>query len=112
RFREEALAVGPDDLATLIYTSGTTGPPKGVMLTHNNIWSDIVSSTQVLAVGQSDTCLAWLPLSHILERMVEYVFLRAGVTINYAESIDSVAHDLAEVRPTLVLGVPRLYEEV
>ena len=112
RFKEEALAVGPDDLATLIYTSGTTGPPKGVMLTHNNIWSDIVSSTQVLAVGQNDTCLAWLPLSHILERMVEYVFLRAGVTINYAESVDTVAQNLAEVRPTVVVGVPRLYEKV
>ncbi len=112
RFKEEALAVKPDDLATLIYTSGTTGQPKGVMLTHNNIWSNIEASLQVLKVDESDSCLAWLPLSHILERMVDYVFFHSGVTINYAESVDAVPQNLQEVRPTSVVAVPRLYEKV
>src|SRR5438552_3048669 len=68
RFKEEALAVSPDDLATLIYTSGTTGDPKGVMLTHNNIWSNVQAALQVLDLGDAEECLAMLPLSHIFER--------------------------------------------
>ena len=112
RFREEALAAAPDDLATLIYTSGTTGQPKGVMLTHHNICSNVAACLAVLRVTEDDTCLAWLPLSHILERMVEYYFLHVGVTIAYAESVDAVAANLLEVRPTVVVAVPRLYEKV
>ncbi len=112
RFKEEALGVRPDDLATLIYTSGTTGPPKGVMLTHDNIWSNIVAAVDVLRVSEGDSCLAVLPLSHILERMVDYYFLHVGVTINYAESVETFAPNLQEVRPTVVVAVPRLYEKV
>ena len=112
RFREEALAVRPGDLATLLYTSGTTGQPKGVMLTHDNICSNVRGSVETLRVSENDSCLALLPLSHILERMVEYYFLHVGVTINYAESIDAFAQNLQEVRPTIVAAVPRVYEKV
>jgi long-chain acyl-CoA synthetase len=112
RFKEEALAVRPDDLATLLYTSGTTGQPKGVMLTHDNICSNVRGSVETLRVSENDSCLALLPLSHILERMVEYYFLHVGVTINYAESIDAFAQNLQEVRPTIVAAVPRVYEKV
>ncbi len=112
RFREEALAVRPEALATLIYTSGTTGVPKGVMLTHNNICSNVVASVEVLRMSEADSCLAWLPLSHILERMVDYYFFHVGVEINYAESVDTVPQNLQEVRPTVVVAVPRLLEKV
>ncbi len=93
RFKEEALSVQPADLATLLYTSGTTGPPKGVMLTHDNICSNVRACVDTLRVSEDDTCLALLPLSHILERMVDYYFLHVGVTIVYAESIDRLRGD-------------------
>lgn len=112
RLREDALAVTPDTLATLIYTSGTTGDPKGVMLTHNNLWSNVQGGLQVLPLSAEDECLAMLPLSHVYERMVDYTLLAAGVVINYAESFDKVAQNLQEVRPSIVLSVPRLYEKV
>lgn len=112
RVREEALAVPPDAIATLIYTSGTTGDPKGVILTHQNIWSNVQGGLQALPLLPTDECLAMLPLSHVYERMVDYTLLSAGVVINYAESFDKVAQNLAEVRPTIVLSVPRLYEKV
>src|SRR5439155_1136023 len=112
RFKEEALGVRPDDLATLIYTSGTTGQPKGVMLTHDNICSNVRGSVETLRVSEDDSCLALLPLSHILERMVDYYFVHVGVTINYAESVDAFAQNLREVRPTVVAAVPRVYEKV
>jgi len=111
-FREEALAVRPENLATLIYTSGTTGEPKGVMLTHDNICANVRACVETLRVSENDSCLAWLPLSHILERMVDYYFLHVGVQINYAESVEAVPQNLQEVRPTIVAAVPRLYEKV
>jgi len=112
RVREEALAVSPDAIATLIYTSGTTGDPKGVILTHHNISSNVQAALQVMAISATDECLAMLPLSHVYERMVDYTLFRAGVIINYAESFDKVGPNLLEVRPTIVLSVPRLYEKV
>ncbi|HMA44796.1 MAG TPA: long-chain fatty acid--CoA ligase [Gemmatimonadales bacterium] len=112
RVREEALAVPSDAIATLIYTSGTTGDPKGVILTHHNIWSNVQGGLQALPLQPTDECLAMLPLSHVYERMVDYTLLSAGVIINYAESFDKVAQNLGEVRPTIVLSVPRLYEKV
>ncbi|HYL55279.1 MAG TPA: long-chain fatty acid--CoA ligase [Gemmatimonadales bacterium] len=112
RLKDDALTVRPDDLATLIYTSGTTGQPKGVMLSHGNICSNVNASVAVLRASEDDSCLAWLPLSHILERMVEYYFFDVGVTISFAESVDTVAQNLLDVHPTIVVGVPRLYEKV
>ncbi len=112
RFREEALAVSPEALATLIYTSGTTGDPKGVMLTHNNIWSNVQACLHVLPFTAEDDCLAMLPLSHVYERMVDYTLWTTGVIINYAESFEKVAANLLEVHPTIVVTVPRLYEKV
>ena len=111
-WKQEALSAQPDDLATLIYTSGTTGDPKGVMLTHHNIWSNVQAVLQMIPIGGGDECLSMLPLSHSYERMVDYTLFQAGVIINYAESFDTVAANLGEVKPTVVLSVPRLYEKV
>jgi long-chain acyl-CoA synthetase len=112
KWKQEALAAGPDELATLIYTSGTTGDPKGVMLSHYNIWSNVQACLQMIPIGGGDECLSMLPLSHSYERMVDYTLFQAGVIINYAESFDTVAANLGEVKPTVVLSVPRLYEKV
>ena len=112
-YRRDALAVTPDDLATLIYTSGTTGEPKGVMLTHGNFCADINAALSVMHIGPSDSCLSLLPLSHAFERMAgHYTMLRGGATISYAESWETVPQNLMEVRPTIVMSVPRLYEKV
>ncbi len=112
QWKQEALAAQPDDLATLIYTSGTTGDPKGVMLSHHNIWSNVQAVLQMIPIGSGDECLSMLPLSHSYERMVDYTLFQAGVIINFAESFDTVATNLGEVKPTVVLSVPRLYEKV
>jgi long-chain acyl-CoA synthetase len=111
-WRNDALSAQPDDLATLIYTSGTTGDPKGVMLSHYNIWSNVQACLQMIPIGGGDECLSMLPLSHSYERMVDYTLFQAGVIINYAESFETVAANLQEVKPTVVLSVPRLYEKV
>ena len=113
QWRERALAATPDDVATLIYTSGTTGDPKGVMLTHGNITSNVLGGLKRLPLRDGDECLSFLPLSHIFERMAgHYTVFHAGTIINYATSIDTVAAELLEVRPTLVLSVPRLFEKI
>ena len=112
-FRQRADAVRPDDVATIIYTSGTTGDPKGVMLTHDNIYSNVVAAAAAIPFEGRDTCLSFLPLSHIFERMGgHYLMLHTGTSIAYAESMDTVPVNLVEVRPTLVLSVPRLYEKM
>lgn len=111
-FKERALAAKPDDVATVLYTSGTTARPKGVMLTHNNIFSNTDASRVVLPGGHDDVALALLPLSHVFERMVEYRLLAVGCVIAYAESIEKVPENLREVRPTIVVSVPRLYEKI
>jgi long-chain acyl-CoA synthetase len=111
-FRDEARALRPDDLATIIYTSGTTGEPKGVMLTHGNLVSNLRATADTLDLSQDDVALSFLPLSHGFERMVSYVYLFCGVTIVFAESFDTVARDLARVRPTILTGVPRVYEKL
>jgi long-chain acyl-CoA synthetase len=106
-------AVQPQDLATLIYTSGTTGVPKGVMLTHDNIVSNLLSILKRMQLGLGDRCLSFLPLSHIFERMGgHYVMWYTGATIAFAESIDTVPANLVEVRPTILISVPRLYEKM
>ena len=112
-YREDALMTKPDDVATIIYTSGTTGEPKGVMLTHDNIFSNVAAARTKIPFEGDDTALSFLPLSHIFERMGgHYLMFATGTSIAYAESIDTVPVNLQEVKPTIVLSVPRLYEKM
>ncbi len=112
--RARAAEVQPEDVATFIYTSGTTGAPKGVMLTHSNLMSNVEGALKVLTMaGPGETCLSILPLSHVFERMAgHYLMLRAGCTIAYAESVEKLSDNLLEVRPSILLSVPRLYEKM
>jgi long-chain acyl-CoA synthetase len=105
--------VRPHDLLTLIYTSGTTGNPKGVMLNHDNLVSNIIAAAQVIDFGTEDLLLSFLPLSHSFERMAGYyTALSCGATIAYAESVETVRDNMLEVRPTIVTTVPRLFERI
>jgi len=107
-----AVKIEPDDLATLIYTSGTTGVPKGVMLTHRNLVSNMLASASAFGITPADTILSFLPLSHVFERIFDYLFFLWGTSIAYAEHVDKVAENLLEVRPTIMAAVPRFYEKV
>lgn len=109
-FEASISAVQPQDLASIIYTSGTTGVPKGVMLSHGNFATNVRDSG--FDLREDDVCLSFLPLSHVAERTSDYVFFYNGSTIAYAESIDKVPQNMLEVRPTVVLGVPRFFEKV
>lgn len=111
-FRKTALSARPDHLLTLIYTSGTTGKPKGVMLTHDNLHSNVEGVRATLSVGSDDRALSFLPLSHVFERMGDYFLFASGAAIWYAQSIDTVAENMPEARPTLMMSVPRLYEKI
>jgi long-chain acyl-CoA synthetase len=112
-WRAMALAATPNDLATLIYTSGTTGDPKGVMLTHGNIASNVTTALTLFDFNDRDECLSFLPLSHIFERMFgHYAMFRCGAIINYAESFQTVPADMQARRPTIMASVPRLYEKI
>jgi long-chain acyl-CoA synthetase len=112
RYRNEALDVSPDQVATIIYTSGTTGEPKGAMLTHGNIASNVAAVTRAIPFRGDDVSLSFLPLSHILERMFDYLMFAVGVSIAYVESMDTIVDNLGEVRPTIVVSVPRIYEKI
>jgi len=104
RYRAEALSVKPDDIATIIYTSGTTGEPKGVMLSHDNIYSNVAATRTAIPFDGRDVALSFLPLSHIFERMGgHYMMWATGTSIAYAESIDTVPINMQEVRPTILL---------
>ena len=112
-YRDDALAIPSDALAALIYTSGTTGKPKGVMLSHGNLTSNALASLEILPVGPDDVCLSVLPLSHALERTAGfYVMFGGGATIAYAEDFDSIRRNFSEVKPTVMLAVPRLFEKM
>jgi long-chain acyl-CoA synthetase len=111
-YRERARAIRPDDLATLIYTSGTTGEPKGVMLTHGNLAANLRSCLDAFPVTSDDIGLTFLPLSHAFERMVVYIYLAAGMTVVFAEAIETVARDIPAARPTVMTAVPRLLEKL
>src|SRR3954447_8527797 len=110
--RREA-ALGPDELATIIYTSGTTGNPKGVMLSHGNLLSNVAQCLEANAVRPDDVALCWLPLSHIHARMADfYQPVVAGTRVCLSESVETVVADIAEVHPTHISCVPRFYEKV
>jgi long-chain acyl-CoA synthetase len=111
-FRETARAVKPEQLATIIYTSGTTGEPKGVMLTHANLAANLHAGAKALEVNENDVALSFLPLSHAFERMVAYVYLLCGVTVVFAESFETIGRDLITVKPSVLTGVPRVYEKL
>jgi len=111
-FETTAQAVKPDETASIIYTSGTTGIPKGVMLTHANFASNVESLASIIPFGEKDTDLSFLPLSHVLERLGTIAFMSRGVSMAYAESIETVAENLQEVKPTIMISVPRLFEKI
>ena len=107
-----AAQITPEDLATIIYTSGTTGEPKGVMLTHSNLVSNLIDSSGHLSFGEQDTVLSVLPLSHVFEREAMYMYLHQGMAVYFAESLQTVGPNLREVRPTVLVGVPRIFEKI
>jgi long-chain acyl-CoA synthetase len=109
---EIAHQTRPDELATIIYTSGTTGEPKGVMLTHSNLISNVVDSADRFSFGVGDSALSVLPLSHVFERSAMYMYLYHGMTIFFGESLDRIGQNLREVRPTIFVGVPRIFEKI
>jgi long-chain acyl-CoA synthetase len=111
-FRDGARAVQPGQLATIIYTSGTTGEPKGVMLTHGNLVSNLLAARECLALTEADVALSFLPLSHSFERMASFLYLFTGTTMVFAESFETIGRDIGTVRPTMVTGVPRVYEKM
>ncbi|WP_340198997.1 AMP-dependent synthetase/ligase [Ascidiimonas sp. W6] len=104
--------VNPLDLATIIYTSGTTGRPKGVMLSHNNIVSNVLASAKRVPLDPETIALSFLPMCHIFERMVSYLYQYCGISIHFAESIEKMSDNLKEVRPNVMTVVPRLLEKV
>lgn len=111
--KERSRSIEPEDLATLIYTSGTTGKPKGAMLTHRNIVSNVKAAHQKIHISEEDRCLSFLPLCHSFERTAGYyAMLAGGAEIYYAESVDTVAKNLTEANPTIVMSVPRLFEKI
>jgi len=112
RFDELRAKPGPDDLATLVYTSGTTGNPKGAMLTHGNITSNVVAGIEVMPIRPGDVALSILPLSHILERTADFAYYYVGACVAYAESVLKTADNLQEIKPDVFAGVPRLFEKM
>ena len=112
-FKDNLLLSREDDLCTIIYTSGTTGEPKGVMLSHKNIMSNVRSAHIAISITPEDSFLSFLPLCHIFERTVGYyIALSGGCTVAFAESIEKVAQNLVEIKPTIMTAVPRLFERM
>ncbi len=112
RFDREAAAVRPRDPASIIYTSGTMGDPKGVVLSHGNIIANIRATDAVIQFDETDMSLSFLPLSHVLERMTTYCMLSKGGSVAYGGGVETVADDLVDFRPTVMISVPRLFEKM
>jgi long-chain acyl-CoA synthetase len=111
-FESLVKEVKPEDEASLIYTSGTTGLPKGVVLTHSNFLSNVQTVSTIIEFSDKDTVLSFLPLSHVLERMVTFTYIFKGCQIAYAESLETVAENLLEIRPHIMVSVPRVFEKI
>jgi long-chain acyl-CoA synthetase len=111
-FEAIVRSVRPDDLATLIYTSGTTGEPKGVMLTHGNIAANQNTCAREFSFSREDACISFLPLSHITARALDYVMYARGAQVIYCSQFDRLPYAMREVRPTVFVGVPRVYEKI
>ena len=113
KVEEAKKAVQPEDLATIIYTSGTTGLPKGVMLSHNNVVSNVLSATQKLPLTKDkNVALSFLPVCHIFERVILYIYYHNAIEIHFAESIEKISENINEVHPYFMTAVPRLLEKV
>jgi long-chain acyl-CoA synthetase len=111
-FEAIVRSVRPEDLATLIYTSGTTGEPKGVMLTHGNIAANQNTAAREFDFGREDACISFLPLSHITARALDYIMYGRGAQVIYCSQFDRLPYAMREVRPTVFVGVPRVYEKI
>ena len=111
-WEREARAIAPDAVATILYTSGTTGDPKGVALTHDNIWFNVASTGSAVPLTVADVALSFLPLSHIFQRAADYWLFGSGATIAYVDALEAVPACMVEVRPTVAMSVPRLYEKM
>ena len=111
-FDRVVQSVGPDDLATIIYTSGTTGEPKGVALTHGNIAINTSVATREFGFGPKDACISFLPLSHITARALDYAMFFYGAQVAYCSHFDKLPETMRQVRPTVIVGVPRVYEKI
>ena len=111
-FDELVRRVEPKDLATLIYTSGTTGEPKGVMLTHGNVAANQNTTAVEFGFNETDSCISFLPLSHITARALDYVMYNHGSQVAYCSQFDKLPQAMKEVRPTVIVGVPRVYEKI
>lgn len=112
-FEHRRTAIRPEDTATLLYTSGTTGEPKGVMLSHRNVLSNVEACLQVIPITGQDLHLSFLPLSHVFERMAGWcLMLAVGARVAYAENMETIPQNMLEVRPTVMLGVPRFFEKL
>ena len=112
RYKEDAAAIDAEQLATIIYTSGTTGDAKGVMLTHSAIVANLIDVDSAVHFEETDEALSFLPLSHAFERTTVYMYLFKGVGVTFAESLETVARDMVQVRPTVMTGVPRVFEKL
>lgn len=112
QIEQQAKKINTEDLFTIIYTSGTTGTPKGVMLSHHNVLSNVLSSLPTFPITVNSKVLSFLPLNHIFERMVTYVYLFAGASVHYAESLEKLGDNIREVQPEMFTTVPRLLEKV
>src|SRR5581483_5293820 len=112
-FEEEARTASEDDIVTIIYTSGTTGNPKGVMLTHKNVMANLEGALAAIPpLTERDVALSFLPLCHAFEHVAMHFFFYRGMTVAFAESVETVADNLLEIRPTIMTGVPRFYERI
>ncbi|MCB0410994.1 MAG: AMP-binding protein, partial [Bdellovibrionales bacterium] len=111
-YQKSVSALKASDLATLVYTSGTTGAPKGVVLTHEQIFSEVTDLFSALPVNEQDETLSFLPYSHVMGRVESWGSVWVGYVLNFAESIDQLSKNIKETRPTVLIGVPRIFEKI